>query len=88
MSKHNNFEDLTENLENQLKDIESGKLTNMEKDVITNRVDGASIEERNLILRKLTTQELYSELGRRLQRADQFSDEMAQLLSDYRRDDE
>lgn len=88
MSKHNNFDDLTENLENQLKDIESGKLTNMEKDVITNRVDGASIEERNLILRKLTTQELYSELGRRLQRADQFSDEMAQLLSDYRRDDE
>ena len=87
MSK-NNFDDLTENLENQLKDIESGKLTNMEKDVITNRVDGASIEERNLILRKLTTQELYSELGRRLQRADQFSDEMAQLLSDYRRDDE
>lgn len=82
------MKDLSEAIENQLDDIESGKLTNPEKDEIIKRIDGARTEERQLILRRLTTHELYSEIGRRLVRADQFTDEMAQLISDYRRDDD
>lgn len=80
--------DLNEAIEKQLDDIESGKLTNPEKDEIIKRIDGARTEERQLILRRLTTHELYSEIGRRLIRADQFTCEMEQLISDYRRDDE
>ena len=80
--------DLNEAIEKQLDNIKEGKLTNPEKDEIIKRIDGARTEERRLILRKLTTQELYSEIGRRLIRADQFSIEMEQLMADYRRDDD
>lgn len=80
------IESLTENIEDQLNNIKEGKLTNPEKEEIIKRIDGARVEERQLILRRFTTQELYSEIGRRLVRADQFTDEMAQLISDYRRD--
>lgn len=82
------MDNLNEAIERQLDNIKEGKLTNPEKDEIIKRIDGARAEERQLILRRLTTQELYSEIGRRLVRADQFTDEMAELISDYRRDDD
>ena len=82
------MDNLNEAIERQLDNIKEGKLTNPEKDEIIKRIDGARAEERQLMLRRLTTQELYSEIGRRLIRADQFTDEMAELISDYRRDDE
>lgn len=82
------MDNLNEAIERQLDNIKDGKLTNPEKDEIIKRIDGARVEERQLILRRLTTQELYSEIGRRLVRADQFTDEMAELISDYRRDDD
>ena len=60
-----------------------GKMTNLEKDELKTRVDAMRDEERDLTIRRFTTDELYSEIGRRLKKNDNYMRDMKTLIDRY-----
>lgn len=68
--------------------INSGKMTNLEKDELKSRIDGARPEERQVTIRRFTTDELYSEIGRRLRKGDNYIHDLKTLIDRYYDEDE
>lgn len=60
-----------------------GKMTNLEKDELKDRVDAMRDEERDLTIRRFTTDELYSELGRRLTKNNNYLHDIKVLIDRY-----
>jgi len=71
------------------KDAPVGKrpMTNLEKDELKDRFDGMSGDERDILITRFNTKELYLELGRRLDKQEAFIDSLGTLVDDYRKED-
>lgn len=63
--------------------MNEGKMTNLEKDELKARIDASRPAERQVTLRRFTTDELYSELGRRLKKNDEYLKNMRNLIDNY-----
>ena len=82
---------IIENLENDNtaveKEIKMDEMSNMEKEELKDRFGGMKPAEKEIFLHRLSTSELYEELGRRLRKADKFTDELEAIIADYKKED-
>lgn len=65
---------------------ESSHLTPVEKQEIKHRFDGMRDKEREIFIHRVSTKELYSEIGRRIEKAEKFTEDIESIIDDYRRD--
>ena len=82
---------IIENLENDStaieKEIKMDEMSNMEKEELKDRFGGMKPAEKEIFLHRLSTSELYEELGRRLRKADKFANLLEGLVNDYKEED-
>ena len=62
-------------------------MSNMEIQELKDRFGGMKPVEKEIFLHGLSTRELYAELGRRLVKADKFTDELEAIIADYKKED-
>jgi len=60
----------------------------LHKKELRDRFDAMTGDERDILISRFGTRELYSELGRRLDKAEKFIEDLDSLVSSYRRKDD
>lgn len=65
---------------------ESAHLNLVEKQELKDRFDGMRDKEREIFIHRVSTKELYSEIGRRIEKAEKFQEDIENIIIDYRRD--
>lgn len=84
----NNMEEKITKATEDINLMNEGKMTNLEKDELKARIDASRPAERKLTLRRFTTDELYSEIGRRLQKGNNYLHDLKTLIDRYYDEDE